>query len=126
MEELGQQLLPLPHQPGPDFLLELPPELCAVRADPDKLSRALQNLVFNAVSFTPEDGEIALSLRPAGEYARIAVSTRRPKSSRRSTPCPISSRRSQRKPTPRKRLLRNPLPRSRPLPRVAADAPNKP
>lgn len=73
LKEFHRRFQPDVEVSGPDFLLELPPELCAVRADPDKLSRALQNLVFNAVSFTPEDGEIALSLRPAGEYARIAV-----------------------------------------------------
>lgn len=58
---------------GPDFLLELQVGACAVRADPEKLSRALQNLVFNAVSFTPEEGEIVLSLRQEGNYARVSV-----------------------------------------------------
>ena len=58
---------------GPDFLLELQEGACAVRADPEKLSRALQNLVFNAVSFTPEEGEIVLSLRREGDYARVSV-----------------------------------------------------
>ena len=55
MKEFHRRFQPDVEVSGPDFLLELPPELCAVRADPDKLSRALQNLVFNAVSFTPED-----------------------------------------------------------------------
>ncbi|USF25901.1 Adaptive-response sensory-kinase SasA [Firmicutes bacterium ASF500] len=58
---------------GPDFRLELPQEPCMVRADPEKLSRALQNLLFNAVSFTPEEGEIVLRLRKEGAYARLSV-----------------------------------------------------
>lgn len=58
---------------GPDFLLELQEGACTIRADPEKLSRALQNLVFNAVSFTPEEGEIILSLRREGALARVSV-----------------------------------------------------
>lgn len=58
---------------GPDFLLSLPPHPCIVRADPGKLKRVLQNLVYNAVSFTPENGTISLSLEPDGEMALITV-----------------------------------------------------
>ena len=58
---------------GPDFLLELPKQPCMVRADPDKLKRVLQNLVYNAVSFTPVDGVISLHLEKDGDMALITV-----------------------------------------------------
>ena len=58
---------------GPDFLLELPGRPCPVRADRHKLFRALQNLVFNALSFTPQDGAITLSLTLEEGEALVAV-----------------------------------------------------
>ena len=45
---------------GPDFLCELTPLPCTVMADSRKLTRALENLVYNAIDFTPAEGEITL------------------------------------------------------------------
>ncbi len=47
---------------------------CVVMADPDKLNRMLQNLIYNAVSFTPPHGSITLSLTRDENYACIEVS----------------------------------------------------
>ena len=47
---------------GPDFLCELTPLPCTVMADSRKLTRALENLIYNAGEFTPPDGKIVLSL----------------------------------------------------------------
>lgn len=59
---------------GPDFLLELTPLPCRVLADREKLSRALENLVFNAADFTPPEGRVTLALRREGDFAVICVS----------------------------------------------------
>lgn len=59
---------------GPDFLLELTPLPCRVLADRERLSRALENLVFNAADFTPPEGRVILSLDRDGEDAVICVS----------------------------------------------------
>ena len=58
---------------GPDFLCELTPLPCTVRADGRKLTRALENLVFNAGEFTPPDGMIVLSLERDQNFALICV-----------------------------------------------------
>lgn len=58
---------------GPDLLLELPDRPCPVLADREKLKRALQNLLFNALSFTPEDGAITLTLERREGQAWITV-----------------------------------------------------
>ena len=58
---------------GPDFLCELTPLPCMVMADSLKLTRALENLVFNAGEFTPPDGKIILSLEREQDHAVIRV-----------------------------------------------------
>ena len=44
-----------------------------VWADSQKLERLLQNLIYNAVDFTPMDGAITLSLYTAGPNACIEI-----------------------------------------------------
>lgn len=46
---------------------------CVISADEDQLSRLLQNLVYNAVSFTPLDGKITLSLSQDDQFAQLEV-----------------------------------------------------
>ena len=58
---------------GPDFLCELTPLTCTVMADSRKLTRALENLIFNAGEFTPPDGRITLSLEREQAFAVIRV-----------------------------------------------------
>ena len=58
---------------GPDFLCELTPLPCTVRADSRKLTRALENLIYNAGEFTPPDGKIVLSLKREQNFALICV-----------------------------------------------------
>lgn len=58
---------------GQNFLLDLPDSVCWVQADPEKLERLLQNLIYNAVSYTPGDGEIRLTLTRDDENAYLTV-----------------------------------------------------
>ena len=55
------------------FRLELPLEELTVSADETQLRAALENLCYNALSFTPEGGTIELSLRRDGGQAVIEV-----------------------------------------------------
>ncbi len=59
---------------GPDFLYESRALPCEVMANPEKLSRALENLIYNAAYFTPPEGVITLSLRTDKDSAYITVS----------------------------------------------------
>jgi two-component system phosphate regulon sensor histidine kinase PhoR len=45
----------------------------AIRADPDRLERALVNLVHNAIKFTPAGGSVVVRSTPAGHAAEISV-----------------------------------------------------
>lgn len=58
---------------GQNFRLELPDSPCRVSADSDKLERMLQNLIYNAVAYTPADGEIRLVLTRDDENAYLSV-----------------------------------------------------
>ena len=45
----------------------------AVRADPGELSRALTNLLTNAIRFTPQGGSVYVEARPEREEALLTV-----------------------------------------------------
>lgn len=58
---------------GVRFTLKLPTRRLMVRGSKERLRIALENLCFNALSFTPEDGVIALSLTEENGYALLVV-----------------------------------------------------
>lgn len=55
------------------FLCILTKEPCPVYVDEKQLTRALENLLYNALSFTPMDGTITLSLTVENSKAHIVV-----------------------------------------------------
>jgi two-component system sensor histidine kinase ChvG len=54
------------------------PERLVVQAHPERLALALRNLVDNALSFSPPGGEVAVSVRRAGNRARVTVEDQGP------------------------------------------------
>ena len=58
---------------GLDFELKLPRENLEVNANSERLWVALENLCYNALSFTPEDGNVTLELAREDGNARITV-----------------------------------------------------
>ncbi len=57
---------------GIDLILEKPEADLAICGDAEELDRLLDNLVSNAVKYTPQ-GRVRLALERAGESARITV-----------------------------------------------------
>jgi signal transduction histidine kinase len=55
------------------LLLDAPPDLAPVAADPDLVRRVFQNLMGNALKFTPADGVISIAIHPGAEAVRVAI-----------------------------------------------------
>ena len=53
---------------------ELAPELPTVAADPEQITRALRNLVLNAIDAMPEGGALTVRTMPQGTGARLEIS----------------------------------------------------
>jgi two-component system OmpR family sensor kinase len=59
--------------PSHDWKLDLPPEPVEVRGDPARLHQVVTNLLANARTHTPAGTRVTTSVRPEGEWVRIAV-----------------------------------------------------
>ncbi len=55
------------------LVLHIQPDLPAVDADPDKLSRIVTNLIDNAVNYSPKDSPIVIETGAAAGFVRISV-----------------------------------------------------
>jgi two-component system sensor histidine kinase ChvG len=63
---------------GPAIELRMADDEISVFASADRLTQALENLVDNAVSFSPPGAPITVSLAAAGDSARITIGDRGP------------------------------------------------
>jgi PAS domain S-box-containing protein len=50
-----------------------PPQIAPFVFDQEKISLAFQNLVDNAVKYTPPNGEIFITITPEGNYVKVSV-----------------------------------------------------
>ncbi len=64
---------PLVEEAGLTFSTSLPEENTHIMCDPDRLMQVLDNLLVNAIKFTPEDGQITLSCQVGKETLEIHV-----------------------------------------------------
>ena len=62
-----------PTTPLHQIVLDLDPALGPVTGDRDQLTQVMVNLLNNAVKYSPDGGEIALTSRPAGSNAHVSV-----------------------------------------------------
>jgi len=74
------ELLEAGRAPGARLTLDLPPELAGrvFRADPLRLSQLLENLLNNAVKFSPPGSEVTLAVRAEGPWLVWAVTDHGP------------------------------------------------
>jgi signal transduction histidine kinase len=56
-----------------ELRLEASPELPPIAADPDRLRQVLVNILDNAIKYSPDGGEVAVSLRGNGDRLRFEV-----------------------------------------------------
>ncbi|MCP5099599.1 MAG: HAMP domain-containing histidine kinase [Chloroflexi bacterium] len=73
VNQLAEQVASQAEQSGLEFTVELPAYDVAVLGNEAQLQRALYNLLENGLKFTPEGGEIKLSLARLGDDAQLQV-----------------------------------------------------
>ncbi len=54
-------------QRGQQLIIEISPDAVELDADEDKLRDLLENLLTNAIKFTPDGGQVHITVKPAGE-----------------------------------------------------------
>ncbi|EWT00797.1 hypothetical protein N865_13755 [Intrasporangium oryzae NRRL B-24470] len=59
--------------PGHRWDLDLPPEPVEVKGDPARLHQVVVNLLANARTHTPDGTRVTTSVRPEGDWVRVAV-----------------------------------------------------
>ncbi len=73
-EELKANNIGACREKNQQLRFELPPKLPLLRGDRDKIAAALQNLLNNAIKYTPEGGQISVIARQEAERFIIEVS----------------------------------------------------
>ncbi len=72
-EDIFHLFQPLAERNQIQTLIDIPAQMPAVQADPDKIRQVLTNLVSNALKFTPAGGRIRIAAKNQGEFIRISV-----------------------------------------------------
>jgi signal transduction histidine kinase len=65
--------LPETQRRGISLWVEPSPALPAVEADPGRMAQVMENLVNNALCYTPQGGEISLSVEADGNTVKLRV-----------------------------------------------------
>jgi signal transduction histidine kinase len=73
VESSVEQALPAARRRGLDLRLSLPDAPLRIRHDPQRIGQVVNNLVGNAIKFTPPGGRIDVSVAPNRDGARIDV-----------------------------------------------------
>ena len=73
LERIFLLLDPVAAQHNIRLVRHFPPDLPAFLADPDLLSRAVENLVSNAIKYSPPGTEVAISAASDGDFVSIEV-----------------------------------------------------
>jgi signal transduction histidine kinase/HAMP domain-containing protein len=77
IREIATEILnmqkPLAQQKNLSLLDEIPDNLPLLDVDPDLIARVVQNLVGNAIKFTPEGGTISIAAQPLGDDLLVTV-----------------------------------------------------
>jgi len=74
LEEVYLDCFPFIEQRGQQFIIEDAPAIGDIRADHEKLRDVLENLVMNAIKFTPDGGIIRLSVvEELGGYTSFSI-----------------------------------------------------
>ncbi|HEB13534.1 MAG TPA: PAS domain S-box protein, partial [candidate division CPR3 bacterium] len=56
------------------FKVNLPDDLVKIEADKDKINQVMENLISNALKFSPEGGEITVSMKETKDEVKVSVS----------------------------------------------------
>ena len=70
----AEHLRPQVEAKGLNFSIDNPPDLPRVIADRDQIERVLNNLITNAVRYTPRGGEIKVNVGRRNRYVAVSVS----------------------------------------------------
>lgn len=73
IRELADSFLPQAREAHVDLRLELPDQPLIMRADAQRLSQVMANLLSNALKFTPEGGAITVRVRADAHAVRVEV-----------------------------------------------------
>jgi len=60
-----------------DFEVNIPGDLASIEADEDKIDQVMENLISNAIKFSPQGGKITVSVEQADEEVKISVADNR-------------------------------------------------
>ncbi len=77
VERLRRSLWPLIQRKQQQFVIEVPEELPPINADEKRLQQVVLNLFSNAIKFTPENGNLRITVNRVEGYDRLPPEIRR-------------------------------------------------